>query len=180
MATPMQKTMQQDATNSNNQKNKPDPLTAYLFPNKNLSHPQIRAIDLMLQGLTDAQVAEQLGVDRTTIFRWRKSETFARELDRHRQAILEQSTARLQSLLKPAMDILQKQLVGGDPKAQLRAAALLVRMATPARLQYTSAVEELAADREREFEEHMDRVEAYVNAPLPPGNITKVEPVKLR
>ena len=69
MTTPNQNPVQQDATTSNSQKNRVDPLTAYLFPNRHLSHPQIRAIDLMLQGLTDAQVAEQLGVDHTTIFR---------------------------------------------------------------------------------------------------------------
>ena len=159
--------LQQDATQCSNQKNEDDALHRFLFPRRDLTSPQIRAIDLMLQGLSDAEVARQLRVDRTTVFRWRKSENFARQLDAQRQALLQQSTARLQTLLDPALDILQKQLQNSDPKIQVRAAAILVRMATPARLARVSAADALAHEQQAEQEDLSARLDAYINAPLP-------------
>ena len=126
--------VQQNATHGNEQKVDAETLRAYLFGEKELTQQQQAALELLLQGMTDAQVGAQIGVDRTTIFRWRKSELFGTELDHHRRALMEQSTARLQTLLDPALDILEKQLAGDDPKTQLRAAAILVRLATPARI----------------------------------------------
>ena len=41
--------------------------------NKELAEKRKTAIELLLQGRSDAQVAELLGIDRSTIFRWRKS-----------------------------------------------------------------------------------------------------------
>jgi transposase len=171
---------QQGATQRNCKKIQRDALYAYLFPDKRLSIRQIKAIELLLRGMSDAQVAAELQVDRGTVFRWRKDENFARELDRQGRILIEQSTARMRRLLDPALNILEKQLESSDPKTQLRAAAILVRMATPGRLASYSAAEELAEEIAAESKEHMDRVEAFVNAPLPPGNITKQESVKLR
>ena len=178
MPTQKHAEVQQDATDPNTKKNGRDPLYAYLFPNRELSPSQIRAIDLMLHGLSDAQVAQHLDVDRSTVFRWRKDETFARELDRHRRTLLEQSTARLQTLLDPALDILQRQLTGDDPKAQLRAAAILVRMATPARLAQAarvSAADALVADKNLEQDEFDARLDAYINAPMPGSSTVQEE-----
>ena len=155
---------QQSATQRNEQKVDAETLRAYLFGEKQLTQQQQTALELLLRGLTDAQVAAQLGVDRGTVFRWRKSDLFAQQLDHHRRTLMEQSTARLQTLLDPALDILEKQLAGDDPKTQLRAAAILVRLATPARLRpIRSRPKKSAADS---FEK---RLNAYVNAPLPDG-----------
>ena len=78
---------------------------------------------------------------------------------------MEQSTARLQSLLDPVLDILQKQLTGDDPKTALRAAAILVRIASPSRAtQPPPAVRKPARDR-------IDKeLEALMNAPMPDGS----------
>jgi DNA-binding CsgD family transcriptional regulator len=159
--------LQQDATPCNNQKNHNNALRDFLFPCRDLTSPQIHAIDLMLQGLSDAQVAQQLGLDRTTVFRWRKNENVARQLDAHRNTLIQQSTARLQTLLDPALDILQKQLRSDDPKIQVRAAAILVRMATPARLARVSAADALAHEQKEEQDDLNARLDAYINAPLP-------------
>src|SRR5438876_12422902 len=111
--------VQQNATHGNEKKVDADTLRAYLFGEKELTQQQQTAVELLLQGHTDAQVAAQIGVDRTTIFRWRKSDFFGAELDHHRRTLMEQSTARLQTLLDPALAILEKQLAGDDPKTQL-------------------------------------------------------------
>jgi len=133
-----------------------------------LTQQQRTAVELLLQGLSDAQVAAQLGTDRTTIFRWRKSEDFAAELDFHRRKLLEQSTARLQTLLDPALDILQKQLKGDDPKTALRAAAILVRMATPSRIARPPAPKHQRPRTADEARRQFNRaLEEYIEAPMP-------------
>src|SRR6266511_4092557 len=121
----------QDAIQCNPQKMASLVFGHYLRAGKQLTQQQQNAIELLLQGASDTQVAEKLAVDRSTIFRWRKSDLFAAELDFHRRALREHPTARLQALLDPALDILQAQLTANDPRTQLRAAITLVRMATP-------------------------------------------------
>src|SRR5262245_56005656 len=66
-----------------------------------LSQQRIAAIELLLRGLSDAEVGAELGVDRGTVYRWRRSPGFAMELDRQRRARFEQSVARVQSMLDP-------------------------------------------------------------------------------
>jgi hypothetical protein len=92
------------------------------------------AIELLLRGLSDQAVASQLGVDRGTVFRWRRAPAFQQELNRQRQAIWEQSATEIQSMISPALAILRAQLTGTDPDAAFRAASVLLRFATPSRL----------------------------------------------
>jgi hypothetical protein len=49
-------------------------------------------------------------------------------------ARFEHSAARLSAMIDPALEILNRQLSGEDPKTALRAAAILLRVATPSRL----------------------------------------------
>src|SRR5205823_2386356 len=124
------------------------------------------AVELLLHGHSDHDTAAQLGVDRTTIFRWRKTIAFQRELDRGRQRLWEQSAGQLQSMVQPALNILQKQLTSDDVKLQIRAATILLRFATPSRLAPGAARKPDAAEpdpRKQELDDLMD----YVNAPLP-------------
>jgi len=52
---------------------------------RNLSQKQLTAIDLLLQGHSDAQAAESLNRGRTTVYRWRTLHTpFRLELQRQR------------------------------------------------------------------------------------------------
>jgi hypothetical protein len=168
-----QESTQRRATPCRQQKKSDDPLRRYLFPDNQLTERQIRAVDLLLHGLSDADVATQLGIDRTTVFRWRKLDHFARELDQQRRAVLQSSVSRLQSLLQPALNVLQKQLEGDEPRHQLRAAAILLRLAAPRRPNDVSATEDLTAEREAAVDDHMERLDAYINAPLPGKLVTQ-------
>ena len=152
--------MQPDATRCRAQKNLINPVDLYVNTDKHLSERQKTAIELLLQGGTDAQVAQQIGVDRVTVFRWRKNPAFAREMERQRARLWEQSAGRLHSMVDPALDILQKQLAGDDPKTALRAAAILLRFANPSRLARPAR----ASDPE---DDYFKSIEAYVNSPLP-------------
>ena len=156
---------QQGATGRNNKKRFERPIDAFRSFRNDLSEKQKRAVDLLLRGLSDQEVGAQLGVDRGTIFRWRKTIAFARELDRQRKILWQQSAAQLQSLVQPALDILRAQLTDTDPKVRMRAAAVLLRFATPSRLAPASlGAEKIAtAEDKQSFQDIID----FVEAPLP-------------
>ena len=159
---------QHGATGRNNKKMPRAPIDVFLSARNDLSERQKSAIDLLLRGLSDQDVASQLGVDRGTIFRWRKSIAFARELDRQRKILWQQSAAQLQSMVQPALDILRAQLNDADPKSRLRAAALLLRFATPSRLApatASAAAAEKAA--KKEDQQHFQDVIDFIEAPVP-------------
>lgn len=133
---------------------------------RHLSQRQFSAIPLLLHGLSDVQVAARLNIDRRTILRWRNGRKFSAELEKQRQQLIQQSITRLQGLLDPALDILQKQITGDDPKTALRAAAILLRIASPARLARMS--EPAEPEPAREQVDPFDRLlEQYMNAPMP-------------
>jgi hypothetical protein len=146
-----------------------------------LSQQRMKAIELLLRGLSDAEVGAELGVDRGTVYRWRRSPGFAMELERQRRAMFDQSVARVQSMLDPVLDLLQRQLAGDDPKIALRAAAILLHVAMPARMQRLHNPQ-AAPRRSRpapapapatasEAAENFDRaLRDYINAPLPDGS----------
>ena len=135
--------MQRGATEHNKKNPGGEVVSAIVKRSQELSQRQLNAIDLLLQGHGDAQVALQVGVDRTTVFRWRRNARFVKQLEEFRELLWRQSQARLEALLEPALDVLQHQIGSEDPKTALRAAAVLLRTATPSRLergpQYMSA-----------------------------------------
>jgi AcrR family transcriptional regulator len=164
---------QHGATPRNNKKiADPDP-EPFPLPDNDLSTKQRTAVELLLRGLGDAQIAAQLGIDRGTVYRWRtRHDAFIDELERQRQVLWQQATQRLQAMFQPALDILQNQLTGDDPRLALRAAALLLRFATPARLarltrEPTAPSAPPPGDRPPRRDPFDDFLEAYLNAPLP-------------
>src|SRR5215213_7147272 len=82
MSQPTPLTVQQVATQRHNEKNEPPGSDQNSLQKQELSPRQHAAIELLLHGQSDAQVAQQLGIDRVTVFRWRKGPRFARELER--------------------------------------------------------------------------------------------------
>lgn len=163
--------------------------------NNGLSDGQVAAIELMLQGLSDVAIAERIGVNRISLYRWRQNKRFIRQLDRRRQALWEESAARLQAMITPALDVLERQIVDDDRTAARHAAAVLLRLATPARLlparsreprpvnprtahapqtrqdspaRAESDDELLLTDEGMEGDENWKQIMNYINAP-PPG-----------
>jgi DNA-binding CsgD family transcriptional regulator len=164
---------QQSATGRNNHAFSKPPLERFLSRRQDLTQRQQAAVELLLRGHSDQETAAQLGVDRGTIFRWRKSIAFARELDRQRQLRFERAAHQMQSMVPTALAILQKQLESGDPRQSMRAASILLRFATPGRLGTTNTADSLggAAVSEKsahaQEKEHVDDLIAYIEAPLP-------------
>ena len=174
--------MQQDATPCNNHPFRGPPLDYFLSRPKGLSERQRNAVELLLQGLGDQDVAAQVGVDRTTIFRWRRQVAFIRELHRQRQLRAERAANQMQSMVPAALKILQEQLDSSDTRQRMRAVSILLRFATPGRLGANTAAAASAAaaatplntaplSRDQvpnlEDQQRLNDLIAFIEAPLP-------------
>lgn len=140
---------------------------------KRLSERQRNAVTLLLRGMSDQVVAAEIGVDRGTIFRWRHLPGFQRELNRQRQSLWEASAGEIQSMVGPALTILRRQLESDDPGTALRAAGVLLRFATPSRLQPLKPREEAAGAKRSPMDRLVDEAIAYCESPLPGGPPTQ-------
>lgn len=88
---------------------------------KQLSEQQKTAIELLLAGMTDAQIAEELDVHRSTLWRWRtRDETFRRVLAAARQRAFRDAAGRLRELVPKAMEVLHSQLDADNYQAAIR------------------------------------------------------------
>jgi len=93
-----------------------------------LSMEQLNAIDLLVTGLSDREVAEKVGVARQTITNWRLYHPgFQAELNRRRREIWGSSGDRMRSLLPKALDRIEKTLSDDDNPNAWRAALEMLR-----------------------------------------------------
>jgi hypothetical protein len=105
----------------------PSGLRATICNVAQLTAQQQRAIDLIAAGSRDSEVAEDLGVNRTTVWRWRHHDAnFQAELNLRRYELWQASTERLRSLVPCALDAIAEELEG--PR-RLRAAATILDLA---------------------------------------------------
>ena len=82
-----------------------------------LSVEQMNAIDILVQGRTDQETAETVGVARETVTRWRNDNPhFTAELNRQRRLIWGDSHDRLRALASKAVDTLETSLDEGDSR----------------------------------------------------------------
>ncbi|MCM1991335.1 helix-turn-helix domain-containing protein [Oceanirhabdus seepicola] len=85
-----------------------------------LSVNQLNAIDLLIQGKTDQETADIVGVARETVTRWRNENPyFAAEMNRQRKQIWEGQHERLRGLVSKAVDTLEKAIDEGNVKAAI-------------------------------------------------------------
>lgn len=78
---------------------------------RQLTIEQENAIDLLLQGKSDREVAEAVGVSRQTVTEWRnRNALFAAELNRRRQEVWGGQTERLRQLVAQAVSVLEEDL----------------------------------------------------------------------
>mgnify|MGYP000945757305 CR=1 FL=1 len=91
--------------------------------NKNaqkLSSKQLLAIDMILTGLNDREVAESIGVGRNTVNKWRNhDEDFQAELNERRRELNEATQNRIRSLTQKALDAIEYALERGDARIAL-------------------------------------------------------------
>lgn len=85
-----------------------------------LSQKQLNAIDLILTGLNDREVAESLGVGRNTVNKWRNHDAdFQAELNERRKELNEATQNRIRSLTQKALDAIEYALEKGDARIAL-------------------------------------------------------------
>jgi hypothetical protein len=97
--------------------------------NFELSPSQLLAIEILLTGKRDREVADMVGVTRQTINEWRRSSQFADELDRRRRELFVESHKRLQQLSEKSISVLEANLDSDNPIIAVRAAQLLLKFA---------------------------------------------------
>ena len=98
--------------------------------NRRLSDDQVRAIPLIIEGKTDAQVGEALGKRRETINRWRnQDEHFIKELQVAREVYLDAQITALAAATPKVITVLQELLDSEDEKIRMQAATHLLKAA---------------------------------------------------
>lgn len=90
---------------------------------------QLRAIELLVQGLPDAEVARRLTIGRNTLWRWRTDdEGFQIALNKAREDIHTNALDRYQALLEKATQVLAGFMEDAPPHFRLRAAQTILHM----------------------------------------------------
>jgi hypothetical protein len=95
---------------------------------RQLSQKQFNAIDLLILGLLDADVAEKVGVSRQTVNQWRNQDSlFVALLNYRRQEIWNSQVDKLRRLISKAIDVLAEELESEDKKQRHSAAVIILK-----------------------------------------------------
>lgn len=95
-----------------------------------LSEKQELALVLLLAGKSDAEAAGELGIDRSTVWRWRKTDSvFEAELNARRQSLWASYSDRLRILVPGALAVLERALESSDPIDSWRIALSILKAA---------------------------------------------------
>jgi hypothetical protein len=92
-----------------------------------LTPEQLNAIDLLILGKTDREVAEAVGVRRETITKWHKNPFFSAELSIRREELWVDAKLRLKALAHEAVNVLTKGLSSGDEKVSITSAVHILK-----------------------------------------------------
>ena len=92
-----------------------------------LTPEQLNAIDLLILGKTDREVAEIVGVRRETVTKWHKNPFFSAELSIRREELWVDAKLRLKSLAHEAVNVLTKGLSSRDEKVAITAAVHILK-----------------------------------------------------
>ncbi len=92
-----------------------------------LTPEQLNAIDLLIFGKTDKEVAETIGVGRNTISKWYKNAFFIAELNSRREKLWTESKNRLKSLVHEAVNVLSNGLYSSDEKIAVTSAVHILK-----------------------------------------------------
>ena len=106
----------------------PEPEVKEDLKPKGLNDDQVRAIPLIIEGKTDAQVGDVLGKRRETINRWRNQDKlFIKELKVAREAYLDAQITALSAATPKVINVLQDLLDSEDEKIRMQAATHLLK-----------------------------------------------------
>jgi hypothetical protein len=84
-----------------------------------LTEPQLRAVELLVQGGRPGVVAEKVGVARETLWRWRQLAAFNDHLVRLRHELHAARVDRIWALTDKAYDVVEEHLDEGDPRVAI-------------------------------------------------------------
>ena len=91
---------------------------------------QEKALELMIKGVNDLEVAKKIGVTRQTISNWRhKDAVFVSTLEEARIALREKHKDSLNRLVDKAIAELEKLIDEDDPKIRIQVIKLVLSMA---------------------------------------------------
>lgn len=96
-------------------------------PPPRLTPEQLNAIDLLIFGKTDREVAETIGVGRNTISKWYKNAFFVAELNARREELWKDAKLRLKCLAHEAVDVLSNGLHSSDEKTAITSAVHILK-----------------------------------------------------
>jgi len=92
-----------------------------------LTPEQLNAIDLLIFGKTDKEVAETIGVGRNTVSKWYKNAFFIAELNARREGLWRESKDRLKALVYDAVNVLSNGLNSSDEKIAVTSAVHILK-----------------------------------------------------
>lgn len=97
---------------------------------RQLSIEQQNAIDLLIQGKSDRETAEAIGVSRQTVTSWRNNNpAFIAELNKQRKAVWGAQVDRIRYLISAALDVLEEDLRDTENKQLRQKAAIHILQA---------------------------------------------------
>ncbi len=89
-----------------------------------------RAIDLLITGKKNFEIAEELGVDKVTVSRWRSDYVFQAEMNQRLKDNTQHTQDRLRALADTALATIETVMAdSNDDKARLQAAFKVLEMA---------------------------------------------------
>lgn len=95
-----------------------------------LSIEQLNAIDMLITGKSDAEVAQAVGVARQTVNTWRnKQPEFIAELNSRRKDVWQAQEQRLAVLVRQAVDVLEQAMSSDNEQTRIKAAAHVLKAA---------------------------------------------------
>ena len=93
-----------------------------------LSEKQENAIELMLKGMNDSEVAERVGVSRQWVNTWRNQDVlFSRTLKERRRMLREVHTLQLEELVEEAIEVVRDTLENENGQLRLKAAMYVLK-----------------------------------------------------
>jgi DNA-binding XRE family transcriptional regulator len=114
------------------------------------SERQRLAIEMIASGVSDTDVAKEIGVSRRTIYRWRiENARFREELQLRRREMYDRTQDRFRSMLTRALDLLDKQISDKYAPTALRAARTLLYVA---QIGKTSVPQDQSSEEKRKME----------------------------
>jgi hypothetical protein len=118
-----------------------------------LSIEQENAVDLLVQGKSDREVGELVGVSRQTVTTWRNDNVvFVAALNARRQGLFGENIERLRWMLSKALDVIASGLESEDEKIRVQTAWNIVKVAGVENLTPTGKTTPDAIESERERE----------------------------